>query len=242
MRTIEIPGRPTLELAHLLLDVNGTLTNRGDLIDDVETKLRRLQETFNVHLLSADTFGSLTRVASTLGVHASIARDAGEGRRRARARSAVLRRDRQRSKRRGHAQRGGTGHRRDRPRGRSYRHTRSRRHRLPLDRRRTRAPPRRPGTRGDPTPVAPAEMRDSVSGLLAAVQSFGNLAASAIAGLLWTLASPQVAFLYFAPGMLASLAALALIRGPSDQATKRGTHVRRAPSSPVTGVRAASPS
>jgi hypothetical protein len=85
-------------------------------------------------------------------------------------------------------------------------------------------------------------MRDSVSGLLAAVQSFGNLAASAIAGLLWTLASPQVAFLYFAPGMLASLAALALIRGPSDQATKRGTHVRRAPSSPVTGVRAASPS
>jgi dipeptide/tripeptide permease len=64
-------------------------------------------------------------------------------------------------------------------------------------------------------------MRDSVSGLLAAVQSFGNLAASAIAGLLWTLASPQVAFLYFAPGMLASLAALALIRGPSDQATKR---------------------
>jgi soluble P-type ATPase len=78
MRTIEIPGRPALELAHLLLDVNGTLTDRGDLIADVEMKLGRLQETLTVHLLSADTFGSLTRIASTLGVRASIVRDAGE--------------------------------------------------------------------------------------------------------------------------------------------------------------------
>jgi len=55
MRRIEIPGRPALELAHLLLDVNGTLTNRGELIDDVEAKLRRLRETLAVHLVSADT-------------------------------------------------------------------------------------------------------------------------------------------------------------------------------------------
>ena len=61
MRTIDIPGRPALELAHLLLDVNGTLTNRGQLIADVEPRLRRLQRTFDVHLLSADTFGSLAR-------------------------------------------------------------------------------------------------------------------------------------------------------------------------------------
>ena len=73
---IEIPGGPTLELAHLLLDVNGTLTNRGDLIGNVEAKLERLQEQLEVHLLSADTFGSLSRLAATLGVHASIVRDA----------------------------------------------------------------------------------------------------------------------------------------------------------------------
>lgn len=99
MRTIKIPGRPHLELAHLLLDVNGTLINRGDLIDDVETKLNRLQETLTVHLLSADTFGSLTRVASTLGSARASSAPWREGRRRARAGSAVLRRDRQRSKR-----------------------------------------------------------------------------------------------------------------------------------------------
>ena len=39
--------------------------------------------------------------------------------------------------------------------------------------------------------LAPVELRGSAFGLLAAVQSFGDLAASAIAGLLWTLASPR---------------------------------------------------
>jgi hypothetical protein len=49
--------------------------------------------------------------------------------------------------------------------------------------------------------LAPVELRGSAFGLLAAVQSFGNLAASAIAGLLWTLASPRVAFAYLVAWM-----------------------------------------
>jgi hypothetical protein len=48
--------------------------------------------------------------------------------------------------------------------------------------------------------LAPVELRGSAFGLLAAVQSFGNLAASAIAGLLWTLASPRVASPISSPG------------------------------------------
>lgn len=48
--------------------------------------------------------------------------------------------------------------------------------------------------------LAPVELRGSAFGLLAAVQSFGNLAASAIAGLLWTLASPRVASATWSPG------------------------------------------
>ena len=78
MRRIEIPGRPTLELAHLLLDVNGTLTDRGELIGDVEAKFHRLKKTLAIHLLSADTFGSLERVAAALGVEARIVRDGAE--------------------------------------------------------------------------------------------------------------------------------------------------------------------
>ena len=63
--------------------------------------------------------------------------------------------------------------------------------------------------------LAPAEMRGSAFGLLAAVQSFGNLAASAIAGLLWTLVSPRVAFVYLAAWMLVALATLALAHQPA---------------------------
>jgi MFS family permease len=39
--------------------------------------------------------------------------------------------------------------------------------------------------------LAPTDLRGSAFGLLAAVQSFGNLAASAVAGALWTLISPE---------------------------------------------------
>jgi hypothetical protein len=42
------------------------------------------------------------------------------------------------------------------------------------------------------------------------VQSFGNLAASAIAGLLWTLASPRVAFAYLVAWMVLALVGLLL--------------------------------
>lgn len=49
--------------------------------------------------------------------------------------------------------------------------------------------------------AAPAAVRGSAFGLLAAIQSFGNLAASAVAGLLWTAVSPRVAFGYLAGWM-----------------------------------------
>jgi MFS family permease len=56
--------------------------------------------------------------------------------------------------------------------------------------------------------LAPVELRGSAFGLLAAMQSFGNLAASAIAGLLWTLVSPRVAFGYLVAWMLLALVGL----------------------------------
>lgn len=55
---------------------------------------------------------------------------------------------------------------------------------------------------------APADLRGSAFGLLAGIQSFGNLAASGVAGLLWTLLSPGVAFAYLAAWMAVGLVAL----------------------------------
>ena len=55
---------------------------------------------------------------------------------------------------------------------------------------------------------APLEIRGSAFGLLATVQAIGNVAASAVAGLLYTVASPTVAFAYLATWMLVALAVL----------------------------------
>ena len=52
---------------HLVLDLNGTLTNRGVLIEGVAERLARLGARLEVHVLSADTFGTLAAVTADLG-------------------------------------------------------------------------------------------------------------------------------------------------------------------------------
>lgn len=56
--------------------------------------------------------------------------------------------------------------------------------------------------------LAPTELRGSAFGFLAAVQSFGNIVASAVAGVLWTVFSPTAAFLYLSVWTLISLVVL----------------------------------
>jgi hypothetical protein len=54
--------------------------------------------------------------------------------------------------------------------------------------------------------LAPEQYRGSAFGLLAAIQSFGNLAASGVADLLWMVLAPEVAFVYLAAWMVVALA------------------------------------
>ena len=65
--SVDIPGRGRLELEHLLLDVNGTLSDRGAVIEGVSERLASLGEKLRIHLLSADTFGTLEEVAASVG-------------------------------------------------------------------------------------------------------------------------------------------------------------------------------
>jgi MFS family permease len=60
--------------------------------------------------------------------------------------------------------------------------------------------------------LAPGQIRGSAFGLLATIQAVGNLAASGIAGILWTAVSPTVAFGYLTAWMLLALAVLLLTR------------------------------
>jgi len=60
MITIEIPGRKTLYLENLVLDFNGTLAVDGNLIDGVKERLQKFSNKLNIHVVTADTFGTVT--------------------------------------------------------------------------------------------------------------------------------------------------------------------------------------
>lgn len=57
MITIDIPGYKKLELAHLVLDYNGTLACDGKLVPGVKECLNTLAQSLQVHVITADTFG-----------------------------------------------------------------------------------------------------------------------------------------------------------------------------------------
>lgn len=71
MLDIAIPGKETLHLRHLALDVNGTLALDGALLPAVAERLARLRQVLDVHLLTADTHGTQDRVDRELGVAAT---------------------------------------------------------------------------------------------------------------------------------------------------------------------------
>lgn len=60
--------------------------------------------------------------------------------------------------------------------------------------------------------MAPEEIRGSAFGVLAGIQSFGNVIASGLAGILYTVVSPSAAFVYPAAAMLIALPLLAAAR------------------------------
>jgi MFS family permease len=63
--------------------------------------------------------------------------------------------------------------------------------------------------------MADDSIRGSASGLLAGAQSLGNFAASAIAGVLWTVVSPTVAFLWLSAWM--AVACIAFLTTPGNR-------------------------
>ena len=54
-----VPGMRHVCLTTLVLDYNGTIADRGRLIPGVAERLRRLASKLNIHVFTADTFGSV---------------------------------------------------------------------------------------------------------------------------------------------------------------------------------------
>ena len=72
MIEVNIPGQEPWQLAHLVLDINGTLACDGVLLSGVAKRIEALKSQLTIHLLTADTYGSAPQVAQRLGVELHV--------------------------------------------------------------------------------------------------------------------------------------------------------------------------
>jgi soluble P-type ATPase len=61
MLEIEVPGFGLVRLEHLVTDFSGTLSFDGKLLPGVREQLHSLAELLTVHIVTADTFGTVQR-------------------------------------------------------------------------------------------------------------------------------------------------------------------------------------
>jgi soluble P-type ATPase len=72
MLEITIPGYKTLQLNNLVLDYNGTLACDGKLLPGVAERLNVLSGQMKIHVLTADTFGSVKEALADVSAEISI--------------------------------------------------------------------------------------------------------------------------------------------------------------------------
>ena len=58
MISIQIPGRETLALSHLILDYNGTIAEDGEIIESIRPRLEALSKDISIYVITADTHGT----------------------------------------------------------------------------------------------------------------------------------------------------------------------------------------
>jgi soluble P-type ATPase len=68
MITIDIPGSDQIIINHLVLDYNGTLAKDGELINGVSERLILLAKSAAIHVITADTHGTVKEKLASLPV------------------------------------------------------------------------------------------------------------------------------------------------------------------------------
>lgn len=68
MLEVDIPGRGSYRLEHLVLDFNGTLALDGRLLEGVAERVGKLAGVLEVTIATADTFGTAGTLGTTLGL------------------------------------------------------------------------------------------------------------------------------------------------------------------------------
>ena len=69
MIEVAIPGDGRLRLSFLVLDYNGTLACNGVLLDGVAERLIALSKNLSIHVVTADTFGTVEATLKNLPLH-----------------------------------------------------------------------------------------------------------------------------------------------------------------------------
>ena len=69
---IEIPNYKTVNLKHIVLDYNGTVAKDGILKEEVKKLLPLLAQTYTLHVITADTFGSVQKELQGFDVHVKV--------------------------------------------------------------------------------------------------------------------------------------------------------------------------
>ncbi len=72
MLEVKVPGHKTLNLTHLILDYNGTVACDGQILDGVHERLETLARSLEIHILTADTFGSVRRALTEMPCRLSV--------------------------------------------------------------------------------------------------------------------------------------------------------------------------
>jgi len=72
MLEIEIPGYRSLRLSDLILDYNGTIAVDGKITDRVKERLVGLSKSLGIHILTADTFGSVRNQLAGVACQLSV--------------------------------------------------------------------------------------------------------------------------------------------------------------------------
>ncbi len=69
MLSCPIPGYRDYQFEYLVLDLNGTLSIDGVLLDGVSERLTELSQQLEIYMVTADTQGTAATIATKLGIH-----------------------------------------------------------------------------------------------------------------------------------------------------------------------------
>ncbi len=70
--SIKIPNYKTLTLTNIVLDYNGTIAKDGILKEEVKQILPKLTQKYSVHIITADTFGSVQKELEGFDVFVNV--------------------------------------------------------------------------------------------------------------------------------------------------------------------------